>query len=162
MGRNVSPTTKLAPQLVLVLIPEPKERTFNGNNSLCIQGTLPSPRAYAPTYTITLAKTSKGAVRFDNGISSCAETDEEGFSELRSAGMRMNRKPTAQKRSPHAMIGIDQSSMRLLPTRSINTRAAHVMRKLVKATDSEVNVGLEKPSIVKIVAEKYMREFCSH
>jgi hypothetical protein len=34
------------------------------------------------------------------------------------------------------------------------------MTKLVKATDSDVNVGLEKPRMVKMVAEKYMREFC--
>lgn len=49
--------------------------------------------------------------------------------------------------------------MRLLPTRSINTRAAQVMMKLVVATESDVRVGLEKPSMVKMVAEKYIREF---
>jgi hypothetical protein len=36
------------------------------------------------------------------------------------------------------------------------------MMKLVKATDSDVSVGLEKPRMVKIVAEKYIREFCSN
>ena len=57
------------------------------------------------------------------------------------------------------MIGIDQRRIRLLPTRSIRTRAAQVRKKFVIATESEVNVGLEKPRRVKIVAEKYIREF---
>jgi hypothetical protein len=35
------------------------------------------------------------------------------------------------------------------------------MMKLVIATVMEVNVGLAKPISVKMVAEKYMREFCS-
>lgn len=57
------------------------------------------------------------------------------------------------------MIGIDASSMRLLPMRSISSRAAHVMMKLVIATESDVKVGLEKPRRVKMVAEKYIKEF---
>ena len=58
-------------------------------------------------------------------------------------------------------MGIDQRSMRLLPTLSIKMRAAQVMIKLVVATDRDVNVGLEKPRMVKMVAEKYIKEFCS-
>ena len=97
-------------------------------------------------------------MRSDNGISSWAAV-EEGFLELKSAGRVMKRKPTAQRTSPRAMMGIDHSRTRLLPTRSIKTRDAHVMIKLVEATESDVKVGLEKPRIVKIVAEKYIREF---
>ena len=107
-----------------------------------------------------LARTSKGAVRSDKGISSWAAAEDDGFSELRSAGNWMNTNPALQIRRPTAMIGIDQSSMRLLPTRSIRTSAAQVMRKFVTATESDVNVGLEKPRMVKIVAEKYIKEFC--
>lgn len=99
-------------------------------------------------------------MRSDKGISSWAAGDEDGFSELRSAGIVINRKPAEQSRSPRAMIGMDQRRIRLLPTRSINTRAAQVMMKFVVATDSDVNVGLEKPRMVKMVAEKYIREFC--
>jgi hypothetical protein len=61
IGKNVRPTTKLAPQLVLVLSPEPNERTLRGKSSLCIHGTLPRPRAYAPTYIIILMSTSNSA-----------------------------------------------------------------------------------------------------
>ena len=106
-----------------------------------------------------LARISKGAVRSDNGIFSQAAAEDEGFSELRSEGNVINRNPPLESRRPNAMTGIDQSRMRLLPTRSISRRAPQVMRKFVSATDSEVNVGLSKPRTVKIVAEKYMREF---
>ena len=57
------------------------------------------------------------------------------------------------------MIGIDQRRIRLLPTRSMRRRAAHVMRKFVTATVSDVKVGLSNPKMVKIVAEKYISEF---
>lgn len=45
MGKNVNPTMKLAPQFVLVLSPDPRERTFRGKSSDCIHGTFPRPRA---------------------------------------------------------------------------------------------------------------------
>jgi len=108
---------------------------------------------------MTLARTSNGAVRSDKGILPWAAAEDDGFSELRSAGNRMKRKPTLQRRRPMAMIGMDHSSIRLLPTRSISSKAAQVIRKLVNATESDVSVGLEKPRIVKMVAEKYIREF---
>lgn len=57
------------------------------------------------------------------------------------------------------MIGIEYRMIRLLPTRSISTSAAQVIKKLVIATDMDVKVGLEKPRVVKIVAEKYINEF---
>lgn len=107
-----------------------------------------------------LTSTSKGAVRSDNGISSHAEAEEDGFSELRSAGNVMNINPTAQNRRPTAIIGMDQRRIRLRPARSMRLNATQVMMKLVTATESAVNVGLEKPTMVKIVAEKYIREFC--
>jgi hypothetical protein len=121
---------------------------------------LPSPRAYAPTYNITLASTSKGAVRSDRGISSYADADDDGFFELRSEGIAIKWNPTLQSKRPTDMIGMDQRRIRLLPIRSIRRRAAHVMMKLVTATVREVKVGLSKPSMVKMVAEKYIKEFC--
>ena len=69
-------------------------------------------------------------------------------------------KPYAANKRPPTMNGIDQSSMRLRPMRSIMKRAARVKAKLVTATTSEVSVGIGKPSIENIVAEKYMSEFC--
>jgi len=74
-------------------------------------------------------------------------------------GRLMKKNPTALKRRPSDIIGNDPRRIRLLPTRSMRTRAAHVMMKLVTATVREVKVGLENPRIVKIVAEKYIREF---
>lgn len=38
--------------------------------------------------------------------------------------------------------------------------AMRVQIKLVTAIDSEVRVGEEKPIVEKIVAEKYIKEFC--
>lgn len=57
------------------------------------------------------------------------------------------------------MIGMDQRRIRLRPTRSMSNRAAQVMRKFVSATEREVRVGLSKPRMVKMVAEKYIKEF---
>jgi len=107
---------------------------------------------------MTLASTSKGAVRSESGISSCADEDD-GFSEFRSEGREMKWNPTLQNRRPTAMIGIDQRRIRLLPTRSMSIRAAQVMRKFVTATVSDVKVGLSNPRMVKMVAEKYISEF---
>ena len=58
------------------------------------------------------------------------------------------------------MTGIESRRMRRRPTRSMIMRARRVQRKLVMAMDKEVIVGEEKSKSEKIVAEKYMREFC--
>lgn len=44
--------------------------------------------------------------------------------------------------------------------RSMSMSASTVKIKFVAATVNDVKVGLEKPTMVKMVAEKYMREFC--
>lgn len=44
--------------------------------------------------------------------------------------------------------------------RSMRRMATIVNRKFVTATVRDVSVGLLKPTMAKIVAEKYMREFC--
>jgi hypothetical protein len=38
-------------------------------------------------------------------------------------------------------------------------KATQVMKKFVRATESDVRVGSEKPRNMKMVAEKYIREF---
>jgi len=101
-----------------------------------------------------------GTVRCDRGIFSCAEGVGAGFSELKSAGRVMKWNPMLQKRRPAVMTGTEYRRMRLLPTRSISRRATQVIRKFVIATDMDVKVGLAKPRIVKMVAEKYIKEFC--
>jgi hypothetical protein len=159
IGKKVNPTMKLAPQFVLVLIPEPRERTFRGKSSLCIHGTLPRPRAYAPTYSIILARTNIEAVRSERGIASWAAAEAEGSVDRKSDGSRIKKNPKPQSRRPIVMIGMEERSILRLPIRSMRNRAAHVMMKLVTATTRDVNVGLSKPRIVKTVAEKYMREF---
>ena len=67
--------------------------------------------------------------------------------------------PKLQRRRPMDMIGMDQRRIRLRPIRSMSSRAAQVMRKFVTATEREVRVGLSKPRMVKMVAEKYIKEF---
>jgi hypothetical protein len=67
--------------------------------------------------------------------------------------------PKLQRRRPMDMIGMDQRRIRLRPIRSMSNRAAQVMRKFVSATEREVRVGLSKPRMVKMVAEKYIKEF---
>jgi len=57
------------------------------------------------------------------------------------------------------MSGIDHRRIRLLPIRSTKTSATSVNTKLVTATTRDVRVGIGNPSIVNIVAEKYIREF---
>lgn len=54
-----------------------------------------------------LARTSKGAVRSERGIDSCADAEEDGLSVTRSVGSVMKMKPVLQSRSPIAMIGIE-------------------------------------------------------
>lgn len=72
----------------------------------------------------------------------------------------MNLKPMAQSNSPSVIIGIAQRRIRRRPIRSIKMRATQLMPKFVRATESDVRVGLAKPNILNIVAEKYMSEFC--
>ena len=78
---------------------------------------------------------------------------------MRSEGRLMKWKPTLQSRSPMAIMGMEPRRIRRLPIRSISSRATQVIRKLVTAITRDVKVGLLKPRMVKIVAEKYMREF---
>jgi len=59
----------------------------------------------------------------------------------------MKENPILQQNNPTDIKGIDQINILLLPTRSINNRATQVIAKFVRATESEVNVGLEKPRI---------------
>lgn len=61
--------------------------------------------------------------------------------------------------SPAIITGIVESRMRRRPTWSIISRANRVQIKLAPAIDREINVGEEKPTREKIVAEKYIREF---
>ena len=61
---------------------------------------------------------------------------------------------------PRTITGIESNKMRRRPTRSMIMRASRVQRKLVMAIDSEVIVGEEKSKREKIVAEKYISEFC--
>lgn len=108
-----------------------------------------------------LARTSKGAVRSERGTDSWADADEDGLSAMRSTGIVMKMKPALQSRSPTAMMGIEYNRIRRLPIRSISTKAATVRTKFVTATDREVSVGLENPRMLKMVAEKYIKEFWS-
>lgn len=79
---------------------------------------------------------------------------------MRSVGNVMKTNPALQSRRPKAMMGMEYSKIRRLPMRSTRTRAAQVKKKLVIATDIDVRVGLANPRSVKMVAEKYIREFC--
>jgi len=79
--------------------------------------------------------------------------------ELKSDGMVMKWNPTLQRRRPIDMIGMDPRRIRLRPIRSMSMSATQVIRKFIIATVREVRVGLSNPKIVKIVAEKYIREF---
>ena len=58
------------------------------------------------------------------------------------------------------MNGIEYKSILLLPIRSMRPSATSVNRKFVTATVKDVKVGLSNPTIVKMVAEKYINEFC--
>ena len=73
----------------------------------------------------------------------------------------MKEKPKADMSRPRIMKGSEYSRIRRRPMRSMSVRATSVKMKFVTATVSEVSVGLWKPTRVKIVAEKYIREFCS-
>jgi hypothetical protein len=58
------------------------------------------------------------------------------------------------------MMGTDQRRIRRRPMRSIAWKAKSVKRKFVRAMERDVSVGEWKPTRRKIVAEKYIREFC--
>ena len=73
--------------------------------------------------------------------------------------MSRKKKATAQSKRLMIMMGMEYSSMRRRPTRSIRTRDRRVIPKFVTAIDSEARVGDEKPTSANMVAEKYMREF---
>lgn len=79
---------------------------------------------------------------------------------LDSIGTSRNTKARAQRDRPMTMIGIERRRMRRRPIRSIEWNATRVKRKLVEAMEREVKVGERKPTREKIVAEKYIREFC--
>lgn len=61
--------------------------------------------------------------------------------------------------NPAIITGIVESRIRRRPTWSIISKTNSVQMKLVPAIDREVNVGEEKPTREKMVAEKYIREF---
>jgi len=58
------------------------------------------------------------------------------------------------------MTGMETRRMRRRPRRSMSRRERVVKAKFVMATERDVKVGEEKPISEKIVAEKYIREFC--
>lgn len=72
----------------------------------------------------------------------------------------MWRNATAQAASPKIMKGIEAKRIRRRPMRSITAKATRVRMKFVRAIESEVPMGEVKPTREKMVAEKYMREFC--
>ena len=61
---------------------------------------------------------------------------------------------------PVTITGIESNKMRRRPTWSITMRARKVQTKFVMAMEREVSVGEEKSKSEKMVAEKYMNEFC--
>jgi hypothetical protein len=74
--------------------------------------------------------------------------------------MGTNRKAMLQRIRPRAMNGIVCSRMARRPSLSIQVKANRVKRKFVRAMVREVPIGERKPMRLKIVAEKYMRQFC--
>ena len=58
------------------------------------------------------------------------------------------------------MTGMETRRMRRRPRRSMSRRERTVKAKFVTATEREVKVGEENPIREKMVAEKYIREFC--
>lgn len=85
-------------------------------------------------------------------------SDGEGIERV--DGRSMKWKPMEQRRRAKNIMGIEMRRMRRRPIRSISMRAAQVRTKFVTATERDVRVGEEKPRMVKIVALKYIREFC--
>jgi hypothetical protein len=60
------------------------------------------------------------------------------------------------------MTGIETRRMRRRPRRSMSRRERIVKEKFVTATERDVRVGEENPIKEKMVAEKYIREFCDN
>jgi hypothetical protein len=60
----------------------------------------------------------------------------------------------AAQSSPTIINGMEERSMRRLPTLSMTRRDMMVNRKFVEAITSEGNVGFWKPTSLKMVAEK--------
>lgn len=101
------------------------------------------------------ARINRGAVREERRVGGSVVVNE--FGEVEGS---MKWKPTEQKMRPTVIIGMERRRIRRRPMRSIRMRAAQVRMKFVRATEREVRVGEEKPRIVKMVAEKYISEFC--
>jgi hypothetical protein len=159
IGRNVKPTAKLANQFVAVAAPLPSERTLSGNSSLCIHGTFPSPNAYEATYISILTKMAVAAVFCGGGWDSPLfdGVEEVGVAEV--DGRWIDRKLSPESSKPTIMKGIEYKRIRRRPMRSIRNKAIVVNMKFVAATLSAASVGMENPTMVNIVAEKYIREF---
>lgn len=71
----------------------------------------------------------------------------------------MKTNTTAQRARPRTMNGVERSRIRRRPMVSMRIKAMTVKRKFVPATEREVPIGDVKPTMAKMVAEKYMREF---
>jgi len=130
---------KLHDQLVAVDIPDPRDLTFKGNNSLCCQGTQPNPKAYDETNIIKLTN----------------KPDDDNCDDI-------SWKQSEHANSPTIINGILYNKIRLLPILSMTEKATSVNRKLVPATDIDVATGEVNPTEEKIVAEKYINTFCNH
>jgi hypothetical protein len=88
-----------------------------------------------------------------------AEAGVEGM-ETSGSDVSTKRKEKLQDKRPRTMKGIERRRVARRPTVSIVLKATSVKMKLVRAIESEANIGEVKPTRAKIVAEKYMSEFC--
>ena len=70
--------------------------------------------------------------------------------------MSRNLKHIAANIMPTAMTGMESNRIRLLPIRSIMTKAIRVNSRFVRATDNDVSVGDRKPTRENIDALKYL------
>lgn len=73
-------------------------------------------------------------------------------------GKSMNLKAMALIVRPRTIIGILARRIRRLPTRSMKWNVPRVKTKFVRAMVRDVAIGFLKPTMAKMVAEKYMRE----
>lgn len=71
----------------------------------------------------------------------------------------MNENANAARSSPAIIKGREYKSIRRLPMRSTSKSASTVKTKFVTATVNDVRVGVAKPTIVNMDAEKYIKEF---
>ena len=142
---------KFEPQLVAVARADPKDLTLSGNNSDCCQGTFPKPEAYAAVYNVN-------DMRMISGVTDVVVPRIERLLKLDGdSGRLIEENAIEHIKSDIIMMGIEDSRMRRRPIRSISEKARSVNKKLVRATDIDVNVGDENWRLAKIVAEKYMR-----